>query len=384
MGIKFKNKTSAGKPSNGDIAERELLLNLKDKEIYSSTNGTDIVLLGAADEKGAILWDATKTYERGDWVTTIDSLGGGVEVFKEYFALSTTTGDDPTDPANAALWKEYNVVKWIDQDIEFMIGPYASDDFDRLDTALLYLGRYSMVDGATITLKVRDVHTIDYPINLVGLNLASIIITTEFAGDTMHFGVVGQNANCFDIIGTDMPLLQAQNIEFSTDPGYGFIKARRASTVRIAQDTNITDLAGASRFHLSISSGSFLEVQKINFHHGGSDYVVVVETGSSAFIGECTFNDYDNIAVSCVGGQVSMIGDNTSFTQVRSSTGTNKAIYCGGGVLSAMNYDFKTSGVTDVLNCTAEYGGIIQMTNCLGSVTPEKNTVTADGLIFKA
>ena len=54
MGLKFKDKTSAGKPVGGDIAEREIVFNLKDKEIYSSTDGNDVVLLGNTDAGYAV------------------------------------------------------------------------------------------------------------------------------------------------------------------------------------------------------------------------------------------------------------------------------------------------------------------------------------------
>jgi hypothetical protein len=49
MGIKFKDKTSAGVPSAGDIAEREIHLDTKNKDIYTSSNGTDIIKLARTD-----------------------------------------------------------------------------------------------------------------------------------------------------------------------------------------------------------------------------------------------------------------------------------------------------------------------------------------------
>ncbi len=46
MGIKFKNKVSAGDPAAGDCKEREILLNLKSGEVYSSSDGVNLVKLG--------------------------------------------------------------------------------------------------------------------------------------------------------------------------------------------------------------------------------------------------------------------------------------------------------------------------------------------------
>jgi len=59
MGLKFKNKLTAGKPVAGEVAEREILFNLKDKEIYSSITGTDIVKIGGEDQ------NAVKSFAAG-------------------------------------------------------------------------------------------------------------------------------------------------------------------------------------------------------------------------------------------------------------------------------------------------------------------------------
>ncbi len=47
MGIKFKGKTSTGLSSDGDIAERELHINLVDKDLYTSSDNTDVINLTA-------------------------------------------------------------------------------------------------------------------------------------------------------------------------------------------------------------------------------------------------------------------------------------------------------------------------------------------------
>ncbi len=68
MGIKFKDKVSVGIPVGGDVPEREILLDLKDGSIYSSTDGADLIKLGG-DEVGGILHDpASVSYSIGDMV----------------------------------------------------------------------------------------------------------------------------------------------------------------------------------------------------------------------------------------------------------------------------------------------------------------------------
>ncbi len=69
MAIRFLDKTTAGKPVGGQIGEREIILNLKDGELYSSNDGVDIVQLGAP-EKGGIAWATGVDYILGDTVTS--------------------------------------------------------------------------------------------------------------------------------------------------------------------------------------------------------------------------------------------------------------------------------------------------------------------------
>ena len=45
MGIKFKSKTSTGLPVDTTISERELHINLVDKDVYTSSDDTDVINL---------------------------------------------------------------------------------------------------------------------------------------------------------------------------------------------------------------------------------------------------------------------------------------------------------------------------------------------------
>ena len=72
MGIKFRNRVTAGAPVDGDIKERELCLDLKNGSIYSSNDGTDIIKLDGEDERGGVIHLDTTTYAIGDIVTNDD------------------------------------------------------------------------------------------------------------------------------------------------------------------------------------------------------------------------------------------------------------------------------------------------------------------------
>ena len=48
MGIKFRDKTAVGTPTSGEVKTRELLLDLKNSSLYSSTDGTDLIKLGGS------------------------------------------------------------------------------------------------------------------------------------------------------------------------------------------------------------------------------------------------------------------------------------------------------------------------------------------------
>ncbi len=98
MGLKFKNKTTAGTPVGGDVKERELGLDLKNGSIYSSTDGTDIIKIGSGLEQGGVLWVTGTNYLVGDIVT--DDVSG-----KVYSCLTPHTASAlfATDIAN---WSE--------------------------------------------------------------------------------------------------------------------------------------------------------------------------------------------------------------------------------------------------------------------------------------
>ncbi len=85
MGIKFKDKTTVGAPVAGDVKTREIVFDLKNNSLYSSTDGTDIVKLGGGDEQGGIIWTNGTDYKVGDIVTegttgyvcTVDHIADG-------------------------------------------------------------------------------------------------------------------------------------------------------------------------------------------------------------------------------------------------------------------------------------------------------------------
>ena len=114
MGIKFKNKVSLGKPAGGEIAERELVLNLKDREVYSSTDGADVIKITGDPEKGGIVWDTSTSYEIGDIVTHLEKI---------YISKTINTGKTPfTATANwAALPEERGGLAW-DSGVKYKVG----------------------------------------------------------------------------------------------------------------------------------------------------------------------------------------------------------------------------------------------------------------------
>ena len=87
MGIKIRGKTSTGAPVPGAIEERELEINLADKSLYTSSDGTDIVEL-SSPEKGGLPWKA------GFY------LSGVVVTYAGYiFSANKDTSEIPTSAA---------------------------------------------------------------------------------------------------------------------------------------------------------------------------------------------------------------------------------------------------------------------------------------------
>ncbi len=98
MKIKFKNKSSAGVPVGGDIGERELLLDLKNGNLYSSSTGRDLIVFSGL-ELGGRIYDPTKQYRIGDVVT----IGDVIYIIGEDPANPGNPmpiGGDPSDPAD--------------------------------------------------------------------------------------------------------------------------------------------------------------------------------------------------------------------------------------------------------------------------------------------
>ncbi len=96
MGLKFTGKTSTSAPGPSEIEERELLINLADEMLYTSSNGTDIINL-SSDGTGSI-WDPNVTYKIGDIV----SYNGAVYV-------STIINNLANIPGSGSEWAAYSV-----------------------------------------------------------------------------------------------------------------------------------------------------------------------------------------------------------------------------------------------------------------------------------
>ncbi len=73
MGIKFKGKTTTGVPSASAIKERELEINLVDKKLFTSSDGTDIIDLTPDELGGKLHTTVGKLYKVGDSVTLTGS-----------------------------------------------------------------------------------------------------------------------------------------------------------------------------------------------------------------------------------------------------------------------------------------------------------------------
>ncbi len=96
MGLKFTGKTSPSAPGPSEIEERELLINLADEMLYTSSDGSDIINL-SSDGTGSI-WDPNVTYKIGD----IISYNGDVYV-------STIVNNVANIPGSGPEWTTYNI-----------------------------------------------------------------------------------------------------------------------------------------------------------------------------------------------------------------------------------------------------------------------------------
>ena len=113
MGLKFKGKTTTGVPIDGSIGERELHINTVDFDIYSSTDGTDVIKLGGSSmpEKGGILWNIATAYVVGDIVSENDVM---------YTSRTINTGVQPSTDVSSVDWIKVSID--LDQKIYFAGG----------------------------------------------------------------------------------------------------------------------------------------------------------------------------------------------------------------------------------------------------------------------
>ncbi len=89
--IKIKhNETASAVPADGQLAKAELAINLADKKLYSSTDGTDIITVAGATAD--TLTDARDIALTGDVTGTV-SFNGSQDV-----SMSTTIAE------NLLLW----------------------------------------------------------------------------------------------------------------------------------------------------------------------------------------------------------------------------------------------------------------------------------------
>ncbi len=95
MGIKFRDRVSAGVPVGGDVKEREIVFDLKNNSLYSSNDGLDLVRLGGDPEQGGIAYNALTNYVIDDIVAVGQNI---------YIANAASVGQVPgTDAEWTAL-----------------------------------------------------------------------------------------------------------------------------------------------------------------------------------------------------------------------------------------------------------------------------------------
>jgi len=386
MGLKFLDKVSAGKPANGDIPERELVLNLKDNEIYSSTDGNNIVLLAGSpevSELGGMAWSPSKSYIVGTLVTIETTLPGGTPTYKEYISLTDNNlGNDPvSDETN---WRIYNVVKWIYQDIEITVGP--GGDFSRLDDALHEVHKYRSIHGSVITVRILSGHVIDYDCTIKGVYSPYTVIVQ----DDQWLDVEIQN-----ITVENEKIKPIQFINCVIDS----INLRLRAVGNFPTGSTRVDLLNFYRSNMSIVDSEF-DLTGVNFNAGEGGFKTIYLTdGSKVMI------DRSNFTANNIGGQYfyrshfdcyastmriddcdinegNVVFSHASIGTIGSSTFLSDRAYllCQTG---AKTYMYNTSIDLDTENVRVRYGGIASVagiSNADGNIG--FNEIDALGIIF--
>ncbi len=270
MGIQFKGSRGKTVPtSNGSIKERELLLDFDNNQILTSSNGTDIVSFGST-EKGGTRWDPKTIYAIGDLAIVEDTVHSNDLLHHvQYICIKNgATGVDPLNDTTGA-WREYNVVKWIDTDIEITVG--TNGDFDKLDTALRFLGKYSTIDLGFVTVRILSGHVIDYMIEVYGVQFPDCAIVQDDPSTTVVID--------------------------SHPSNYGSTRLSLINFINCNLGSIILNLNVVGRFHPSFSSKQELrviyfggsscsltvqiDVSQVNFFAGSGGYKVIYLTDGS-------------------------------------------------------------------------------------------------------
>ncbi len=172
MGIKFKDKTSVGAPVATEVAEREIVFDLKDNSIYSSTDGTDIVKLGGGSEQGGILHiTIDQDYAVGDIVTLV---GSNFQYVCKTAHTSTVACDTAPDDAN---WYQpgipavtYNFTSDLLGTVSPVVpvGPHAVTPPDENGPYYFSVDLGSVSKSAVVLLEGFELSSADYDLTLDG------------------------------------------------------------------------------------------------------------------------------------------------------------------------------------------------------------------------
>ena len=387
MGLKFRGKTTAGSILPGNIEERELHFDFNKNAIFTSTDGTDVVEMG--EDRGGTEWSASKKYRPGDFIIVSSIAPSGFTVYEEYIALVENENVDPKDPvASDGVWNIYNVVKWVDQDVNFTVG--TGGDFPDLVTCLQRLSKFSTIDGAIVYITIMDGHVIDYPVD-IGITLPKIILKYAGAGP-LQIVVSDLAPDTFLNIYSMGDTFEVLDIDFEisgTISGTGYFPFVSFGNCHLngcsIKDNGISTPTPESQRLMSIVNGSFESLHldsKINdftnvlyIRSYGFSQALTIEPGT-----KCATVSSGDAILNAAGGfygkdiDLSPRADGTKGIIVRL-------------IEHALFHDTDASigGVESDIDFNVTVGGQMSIfVGCLGGYNITPNTLTANGIIFKS
>ncbi len=337
-------------------------------------------------EGGGLEWDSAKTYPRGAIVAILETWPSGVKMVEQYLSvLDNNKSNNPTTDVGTN-WSVYNVSKWLDYSLTVRVGTSGAADFPHLQDALNHLVRYTMVNGAVLTILMETGFIDDMPLNQIGSNFGGMELHAEDNLIKLR-ALAGQTETTHvELLGCKFPTIK-DNIDFDigSDNVTWIMNITDNSTVSASNIEITWDDERNIEIGLRVSRGSSMISDTSTITGIASEFIITVNAGGTgSFFGSALTNNHSSSGMTArarSGGSL-----NIEDATVRCWTGFGSIRANDGGHISATNASLRHQGgaggdlPTDIV---VSNGGIIYANNTIGGVNQTVNTITASGIIFR-